>query len=139
MCKILIEKFKAIDEKESNDRDQDFGTKLENFTQIYLDAEEMIKNNEYDIINFYGILFCYLGSYDKKNFHSIIKSFSNGNADILYEIFIIYYSHFKDSLNKDLLFYNNFIKYALKVKKEFKILERILYYIILMILKHIFM
>lgn len=52
-----------------------------------------------------------------------------GNADILYEILFTNYSYFKGSLDQDLEFYNNFIKYVLKVEKKFQILERLLYYI----------
>ena len=102
---------------------------LDNFNQIYSNADNIIKNNGYDPIHFYGILFCYLSSYDSDNFPKKIKEFSEGNADILYEILIIYYSHFKVPLNQDKEFYNNFIIYEIKKEKKSNIIERILHYI----------
>ena len=59
-------------------------TYLDNFNQIYSNADNIINKNGYDPITFYGILFCYL--YDKENFSKNIKEFHEGNADILYEI-----------------------------------------------------
>ena len=59
-------------------------------------------------------------------FTKMIKKFSTGNADILYEILIIYYSHFINPFNQDKEFYNNFIKYSIKKDKELNILKRIL-------------
>ena len=59
----------------------------------------------------------------------MIKKFSEGNAFILYEILIIYYSHFNNPLNQDKEFYNEFIKYALEKDKELNIFKRILNYI----------
>ena len=114
---------------EFTDFNKELAIKLDEIKQIYKDADTLIKDNGYDAINFYGVLFCYLSSYDKANFFHTIKNFSMGNSDILYEILIIYYSHFKDPLNQDAEFYNKFIKYAIKTKKEFKILVIILDYI----------
>jgi len=59
----------------------------------------------------------------------MIQKFSEGNADILYEILIIYYSHFINPLNQNKEFYNNFIKYVIKKDKELNIFKRILNYI----------
>ena len=56
--------------------------------------------------------------------------FSEGNADILFEILIIYYSHITNSLNQDKNFYDRFIKYCLKKEKNSTtIFKRILNYI----------
>ena len=55
--------------------------------------------------------------------------FSEGNADILFEILIIYYSHFTNSLNQDKNFYDRFIKYSLKKEKNSTIFKRVLNYI----------
>ena len=129
LCSKLLKVFKEINEKENTDRDKELASNLDNFNQIYSNADTIIKNNGYDPINFYGILFCYLSYYDSLNFSAIIKEFSKGNAYILYEILIIYYSHFKTPLNQEKEFYNNFIGYAIKKEKKLNILERILNYI----------
>ena len=129
LCSKLLKIFNEINDKENTDRDKELSAYLDIFNQIFSNADNIIKSHDYDSINFYGILFCYLSHYDKDNFSKIIKKFSEGNADILYEILITYYSHFKVPLNQDLEFYNSFIKYAITKKKELSVLERILDYI----------
>ena len=122
LCSKLLKIFNEINEKEDIDRDKELTVYLDTINHIYSNADNIINNNGYDSINFYGILFCYLSYYDKDNFPKIIKEFSEGNADILYEILIIYYSHFKNPLNQDLEFYNNFIKYSINKQKKLNIL-----------------
>ena len=129
LCSKLIKIFNEINDKENTDKDKELSIYVDTFNQIYSNADDIIKDNGYDSINFYGILFCYLSNYDKDNFSKIIKGFSEGNADILYEILIIYYSHLKIPLNQDLEFYNNFISYAIKKQKKLNLLNRILNYI----------
>ena len=124
-CFKLIKIFKEINDKENKDRDEELTIYLNTFNQIYLKADDIIEKNSYDSINFYGIILCYLCYYDMDNFSKIIKEFSERNADILYEILIIYYLHFKAPLNQDFEFYNNFIRYAIKERKELNIFERI--------------
>ena len=129
MCSKLLNIFKEINEIENKDRDKEFATYLYTFNQIYSNASNIINKNGYDPVNFFGIVLCYLSYYDKNNFSKIIEEFSQRNPDILYEILIIYYSHFKEPLNQNSEFYNNFIGYAINKKKDFNILERILNYI----------
>ena len=102
---------------------------LDTFNNIYSNAKNLIEENKYNPISFYGILFCYLRFYDKENFSKIIKDFSIENEQILYEILIIYFSHLKNPLNQNCEFYNNFIVYAINKQKKFEIFEKILNYI----------
>ena len=129
LCSNLIEYFKDKNHEENTDRDKDLDVVLNTFNTIYSDAKSLIDENKYDPVSFYGIIFCYLASYDKENFTKIIKDFSEGNATVLYEILIIYYSHFDVPLNQDTEFYNNFVKYAINKGKDFEIFKRILKYI----------
>ena len=129
LCSKLIDLFKEISEEENADRDEDLAKELKIFNQIYSKANILIEESKYDSVSFYGIIFCYLSSYDKENFSEIIKNFSEGNSKILYEILITYYLHFKNPLNQDSKFYNNFIIYAINNGKDLEIFERILNYI----------
>ena len=129
LCSLLIDEFKKINNQENTDKDKDLSIELKSFNNIYSNAKSLIEENKYDAVSFYGIIFCHLCSYDKENFPEIIKTFSEGNASVLYEILIIYYSHFNEPLNQDIDFYNNFIKYAINNEKAYKILNRILDYI----------
>ena len=129
LCSKLIDIFNKKNYEENTDRDKDLAIELNTFNNIYSNANSLIEENKYDAISFYGIIFCYLCSYDKENFSKIIKDFSEGNATVLYEILIIYYSHFNEPLNQDTEFYNNFIKYAINKGKDFEIFNRVLDYI----------
>ena len=129
LCSKLLDVFREINEKGNADRDEELIAYLDKFNEIYSNAENIIKKNNYDSINFYGILFCYLYHYDKDNFPKLIEEFSEGNAEILYDILIIYYSHFKNSLNQNRDFYNNFLSYAINQKKKSNILERIINFV----------
>ena len=129
LCSELINTFKKINEEENKDRDKELALELDTFKQIYSKAYSLIEENKYDPVSFYGVIFCYLSSYDKENFSEIIKNFSEGNSNILYEILIKYYSHFKFPLNQDFNFYNNFIKHAINKGKDLEIFERALNYI----------
>ena len=102
LCKKLLEFFYRINEQKNTDRDKDLKSNLYSFKQIYENASDIIQKNGYDAIKFYGVLLCYLNYYDKNNFSELIKKFSEGNADILYEILIIYYSHFNKYIQKNI-------------------------------------
>ena len=129
LCNKLIEIFYKINEEENTDKEKNLKKDLNVFNDIYLKAQKIIEENKYNPIYFYGILFCYLHYYDKNNFSAMIKNFSEGNADILYEILMKYYSHFMNPLKQNKEFYNRFIKYVLKKEKKLEILNRVLKYI----------
>jgi hypothetical protein len=126
LCSELIETFYKINEEDNTDREKDLKKELQSFTDIYSNAKDILEENKYEPIYFYGILFCYLHSYDKANFPKLIEEFSVGNSTILYEILIQYYSHFMNPLKQNKNFFNKFIQYALKNDKELKIFKLIL-------------
>ena len=126
----LIEIFYNINEEENNDREKYIKKDLITFHDIYSKAEDIIKENKYNPIYFYGILFCYFNYYDNKdNFNTMINKFCEKNSDTLYEILIKYYTHFMNPLNQNKDFYNSFIKYILEKNKDINIFKRTLDYI----------
>ena len=129
LCKDLIKLFYDINNEENDDRLNDLKKYLEDFKDIYSKRDQILEEYEYNKIHFFGILFCYLYSYDKANFPEIIKEFSIGNSDILYEILIKYNLHFKNHLKQNQEFYNKFIIYILEKKMEFDIFKKALNYI----------
>ena len=132
LCKELMKKFYDNCDEGNRDRLNDLKNNLNVFKNIYSNADDIVKKNKYEQKYFYGILFCYLHYYDKNNFQKIIVDFSQGNANILYEILIKYYSHFMNPLKQDKMFYDGFIKYALEKDEKGEKLEvfyRILNYI----------
>ena len=129
LCSLLIDTFKEINGIENTDRDKNLIKKLDTFNQIYSNSKNIIEESKYNPISFYGIIFCYLSSYDRDNFSKIIKEFPKENVQILYEILIIYYSHLKNPLNQNFEFYNNFIIYAINTQITFELFKQILNYI----------
>lgn len=129
LCSKLIKIFYKINEEDNTDREKDLKKELKSFKDIYLNSKNIVKENNYNPIHFYGILFCYLHYYDKTNFPKMLEEFSEGNSNTLFEILIQYSSHFMNPLRQSKEFFNRFIKYALNKDKEVEIFKRILNYI----------
>jgi hypothetical protein len=129
LCSKMLEIFYNINDKENYDKPKDLSKYLDEFKKIFKESDDIINNNKYDKVHFYGLLFCYLHNYDKENFPKTIKNFSEGNEDILYEILIKYHSHFTNSLEQDKNFYDRFIKYLLEKDYNSAIFKNILGYI----------
>jgi len=89
LCSKLLDVFREINEKGNADRDEELIAYLDKFNEIYSNAENIIKKNNYDSINFYGILFCYLYHYDKDNFPKLIEEFSDDCSNSLFIFFNI--------------------------------------------------
>ena len=64
LCSKLIKIFNQINDKENSDRDKELDKYLDTFSEIYSNADDIIKKNDYDPINFYGIILCYLRYYE---------------------------------------------------------------------------
>jgi hypothetical protein len=129
LCNKLIEIFYRINDEENTDKVDDLRKEVKSFKNIYSEAGDILKKNEYNPIHFYGVLFCYLHYYDKINFPKMIEDFSEGNSDTLYEILIQYHSHFMNPLKQNQKFYDGFVKYALKKEKDLKEFKLVLNYV----------
>ena len=130
MCPLLMEKFKNmnIKIKDNENTNMDRGKDLiSDFNKISLEADDLIKNNSYDPIQFNGIILCYLNYYDYDNFMNIFNKLFKENFEVLYEILLIYASHFLNPIKQDLEFYIKFISYA--TLKEFSFFKNGLSYI----------
>ena len=109
LCKELLNTFKKMNEDP-------------NIKKIADNADTLIEKNKYDIIEFYGIILCYLNSYDYDNFSSIIKELFNNKTEELFEIMLIYNTHFRNPINQNSFFFYKFINYAIE-KKDFQAFE----------------
>ena len=81
-------------------------------------AEQIIKENKYNTIEFYGIILCYLNYYDLKTFSSVIDELLSKNNNDIFEILLIYNTHFKNPINKNFEFFDKFIKYTINQKTD---------------------
>ena len=114
LCTILLEKFKEMnknqkDNQKNMDRKSYLKKYISEFNTIKCQADKLIDNNNYNTIEFYGILLSYFNFYDYKNFTSIVNELYGKKPNDLYEILLIYNSHFKYPINQNLSFLNNFI------------------------------
>ena len=133
LCIQLLQIFKKMNENpKDNEKNMDRKSFLKDynskFKSILSEANELIKNNGYNLIEFYGIILCYLNYYDYETFASVINDLNDKNSEDLYEILLIYNAHFKNPINQDLVFFNKFISYAI-AHKDFPSFEKGLNYI----------
>ena len=132
LCPLLLTKFeemnnKSKDNEKNMDRNKELELYINNFKEISSQAESLINNNSYDAKQFYGIILCYLNYYDINNFHKLFKKLYEEKWEVLYEILLLYFSHFLNPVLQDCDFFLKFITYS--ISKEFKIFEKALEYI----------
>ena len=133
LCSKLLEIFKKANENpEDNEKNMDRQLILKDyiseFNSIISEADILIKNNNYNSIDFYGIVLCYLNYYDYENFTSTINDFHTKKPEVLYEILLNYNSHLKCPINQNFEFFNKFINYIIATK-DFSNFEKGLNYI----------
>ena len=95
LCKNLMQIFKETDEKSKAnnlDRNNDLYDYKSFFNIILTEADNLIKDNKYNTVEFNGIIFSYLNKYDKENFIKILIDLSKTHREDVYEIMIAYRS-----------------------------------------------
>jgi len=127
LCSILLNDFKQINEIEENrkymDRKQYLKDYISKINEIKNESKKIIDINGYSSIEFYGIILCYLNFYDYNKFLSTINELLKENIKDLFEILVIYGSHFKNPIKQNLDFYNKFLDYIIE-NKSFKFIKR---------------
>ena len=132
LCPSLLKIFREMNgNPKDNEKNMDRKDYLKDYTSIFKkiiesEAAQLITNNKYNPIEFYGIILSYLNYYDYDNFCKAVKEFKN--SEDLYEILLIYIDHFKNPINEDSDFFNAFMEYAI-LNKEFSIFQKGLNYI----------
>ena len=129
LCNKLLTNFKEANENINKtyryyDRKSYLKEFLEKCIEIKNNAKKLIYDNNYNSRTFYAILLCYFNYYDYKNFSATFNELSKQKPELedLYEILIIYYSHFKNPINQNYDFFDKFIKYCIE-NKEFSIFK----------------
>ena len=133
LCNQLLLIFKKMNENPKyNEKNMDKKEFLKDYTSIFKsiisEADELIKNYNYNPIEFYGIILCYLNYYDYETFNSIINDLYIKNPEDLYEILFIYNDHLKYPINQNFDFFNKFMSYII-ANKDFHFFENGLKYI----------
>ena len=106
LCNKLLTNFKEANENINKtyryyDRKSYLKEFLEKCIEIKNNAKKLIYDNNYNSRTFYAILLCYFNYYDYKNFSATFNELSKQKPELedLYEILIIYYSHFKNPID----------------------------------------
>ena len=130
LCKLLLKKFKEMSiSQNDNVKNMDREPFLEKHKPIFSTIITEADNFEYDTVEFYGVTLCYLNYYDKDNYTKIINDLFKSETENLFEILLIYNSHFKyHPINQNLDFFHKFIEYTI-LKKDHSFFERGLKYI----------
>ena len=130
LCNLLLKKFRnnKADNEKIIDRKEYLKNYTSKFNEILLEADKLINNNNYDIIDFYGIILSYLNYYDYENFSLVLDKLFAKNSINLFEILIIYNTHFTNPINQNIEFLNKFISYTIN-NKAFSIFRITLSYI----------
>ena len=118
LCKILLQIFRETNENTPDEKNKERKEFLSEYTSIFekisYDAEEIIKNNKYNYIDFYGIILSYLNYYNFKKFSEIINALSDKKPEELFDILLIYNGQFINPIKQNLSFFNKFIKYTIE-------------------------
>ena len=138
MCGSLINKFyemnisvKLNSKKDSNfnsNRNEKLGGQFNSLmVKIASEAEDLIKANRYDPIQFYAIIICYLNYYDYNTFENCINKLyeDEKEREILFELLLVYFSQFLNPVKKDendKEFFIKFFEYIIS-KKEFSFVK----------------
>ena len=130
LCSLLIEKFKKMNNESKNmDRNKDLEDYIDIFKEISTEADNLIKNNGVEPVQFYGIILCYLNFYDQKNFMLIFQKLFKEKPKVLYEILLSYFSYFLKPIKQNLDFFIELFDYAVSNKTDFNIFENTINYI----------
>jgi len=106
ICVKLIKEFYLTNSEKRNDKNMDRKQSLIYYKAFFSDisykADNLIEYNEYDFIQFYAIIFCYINYYDYENYKKLFKKLYNNKPEVLYEILLIYNSHLVNPIEQDL-------------------------------------
>ena len=132
LCIKLIKEFYNINKDKTKKKNingkENLNYYISTFSNISSEADNLIKNNGYDAIQFYGIILCYLNHYDYENYQKYFKKLYFNKCEILYEILLIYNSNILKPIEQDSEFFIKFIVYTIS-KKEFDYFENLLNFI----------
>jgi hypothetical protein len=134
LCIKLINEFYKISINKKNAknlyRKESLNNYISTFSNISSEADNLIHNNGYDAIQFYGIILCYLNYCDYDNFKKYFIKLYRDEYKVLYEILLTYDSNLLNPIVQDLDFFVKFIEYTTQSNRKFDAFENVLNYIL---------
>ena len=124
LCTLLLSKFKEFNtnlksgHKDPQKKNIVLNKSLEKykdkFNEISKKSNELIIKNEYNSVEFYGLIFCYLNNYEYESFKNLFNTLMNDSKKILYEILLIYLYFFKNPILDNEKFFIQFMEYSVE-------------------------
>ena len=138
LCTLLLSEFKEFNNKLESDLkdskkknivlDKSLEKYKDEFNEITKKSNDLIIKNEYDSIQFYGLIFCYLNNYEYETFKNLFNTLMNDSKEILYEILLIYLYFFKNPIVNNENFFIQFMKYSVEKTTYEDFIEKCLSY-----------
>ena len=114
LCLLLLKNFELPEDKSQIDKEDYLSDYSSQINTILSEAPKIITDNDYNSIDFYGIILCYLNSYDEENYSKLIKNLYEEQPNNLFDIMLKYSSHFSSPKKLGFDFFNKFIKFSLE-------------------------
>ena len=131
LCSKLLNEFNKNCEKseQKNNIVKDYLIQFkETFKDICENSDNLILENSYNPVDFYGLVLCYLNNYENEKFLEIFEKLFEKKKEILFNIMMKYKSYFKNEIRLNDNHLKDFINFA--ADKEYKeFIEKALFYL----------
>ena len=114
LCLLLLKNFELAEDKSQIDKEDYLSDYSSQINTILSEAPNIITDNNYNTIDFYGIILCYLNYYDEENYSKLIKNLYEEQPNNLFDIMLKYSSHFSSPKKLGFDFFNKFMKFSLE-------------------------
>ena len=111
---FIIKNFELAEDKSQIDKEDYLSDYSSQINTILSEAPNIITDNDYNSIDFYGIILCYLNYYDEENYSKLINNLYEEQPNNLFDIMLKYSSHFSSPKKLGFDFFNKFIKFSLE-------------------------
>lgn len=94
------------------DKKENLNNYIAIFSNISSEADNLIRNNGYDSIQFYGIILFYLNYFDYENFKKYFIKLYKDECEVLYKIVLTYDWNVLNPMVQDLELFVKFIEHT---------------------------
>ena len=100
---------------------------IEDFNNIYDNLDNLI-DDSLNLIDFYGIIFCYLNNINNEKFLEIFRKIYKKNKEIFFNILLKYKYYFKNQINMEFNYLNELINFSTSQNYD-EFIHNVLFYL----------
>ena len=124
LCQKLLEIFREMSHRnKTKDKNKLKNKALEAYNDIMnkiaSKADILMRENNYNPIDFYGVILCYFNCFDDEKFLYYSKNLYEYDSPIIFDILLKYVFLFCNPINQELNFFKDFINYSIKQEKNY--------------------